>query len=119
MRYLLITLVLFSFTTNAKQLCPINNDVAEDIRINEAEFTKAKADASVKYLAEIVKSSKTPFEWFSIPNATKFIHGYALRRKALLPNASKYSICLLYTSDAADDLLCVDLGGRRIIKKKK
>ena len=29
------------------------------------------------------------------------------------------NICLLYTSDAADDLLCVDLGGRRIIKKKK
>src|SRR5680860_466229 len=28
------------------------------------------------------------------------------------------NICLLYTSDAADDLLCVDLGGRRIIKKK-
>ena len=27
--------------------------------------------------------------------------------------------CLLYTSDAADDLLCVDLGGRRMIKKKK
>src|SRR5665213_2546565 len=24
--------------------------------------------------------------------------------------------CLLYTSDAADDLLCVDFGGRRIIK---
>jgi len=27
--------------------------------------------------------------------------------------------CLLYTSDAADDMQCVDLGGRRIIKKKK
>ena len=26
--------------------------------------------------------------------------------------------CLLYTSDAADDLLCVDIGGRRVIKKK-
>src|SRR5450756_2227563 len=26
--------------------------------------------------------------------------------------------CLLYTSDAADDLLCVDPGGRRIIKKQ-
>ena len=26
-------------------------------------------------------------------------------------------ICLLYTSDAADDMQCVDLGGRRIIKK--
>src|SRR5450756_2393907 len=33
--------------------------------------------------------------------------------------STQYRICLLYTSDAADDLLCVDLGGRRIIKKKK
>ena len=33
-------------------------------------------------------------------------------------NFSDYVACLLYTSDAADDLLCVDLGGRRIIKKK-
>eukprot|EP00657_Telonema_sp_P-1_P007208 TRINITY_DN26933_c0_g1_i1.p1 TRINITY_DN26933_c0_g1~~TRINITY_DN26933_c0_g1_i1.p1 ORF type:complete len:296 (-),score=84.51 TRINITY_DN26933_c0_g1_i1:91-978(-) len=32
---------------------------------------------------------------------------------------SQCSDCLLYTSDAADDLLCVDIGGRRIIKKKK
>src|SRR5665811_2597799 len=32
---------------------------------------------------------------------------------------SMYLICLLYTSDAADDLTRVDLGGRRIIKKKK
>ena len=29
-----------------------------------------------------------------------------------------YYVCLLYTSDAADDTPCVDLGGRRIIKKK-
>ena len=32
---------------------------------------------------------------------------------------SMLEACLLYTSDAADDLLCVDLGGRRLIKKKK
>ena len=32
--------------------------------------------------------------------------------------ATVVGTCLLYTSDAADDLLCVDLGGRRIIKKK-
>ena len=35
-----------------------------------------------------------------------------------IPSNSMY-ICLLYTSDAADDSLRVDLGGRRIIKKKK
>ena len=33
--------------------------------------------------------------------------------------ADRYDIgCLLYTSDAADERSSVDLGGRRIIKKK-
>ena len=31
----------------------------------------------------------------------------------------EYKGCLLYTSDAADERSSVDLGGRRIIKKKK
>ena len=31
--------------------------------------------------------------------------------------ATPSTFCLLYTSDAADDTPCVDLGGRRIIKK--
>ena len=30
-----------------------------------------------------------------------------------------FKFCLLYTSDAADERSSVDLGGRRIIKKKK
>eukprot|EP00825_Cyclidium_porcatum_P040843 TRINITY_DN5253_c0_g1_i1.p1 TRINITY_DN5253_c0_g1~~TRINITY_DN5253_c0_g1_i1.p1 ORF type:complete len:191 (+),score=21.99 TRINITY_DN5253_c0_g1_i1:45-617(+) len=34
-------------------------------------------------------------------------------------NVFRPCTCLLYTSDAADDMQCVDLGGRRIIKKKK
>ena len=33
--------------------------------------------------------------------------------------AGMADICLLYTSDAADERSSVDLGGRRIIKKKK
>ena len=36
------------------------------------------------------------------------------RERRALPGA-----CLLYTSDAADERSSVDLGGRRIIKKKK
>ena len=39
--------------------------------------------------------------------------------KTVLQQLISRHACLLYTSDAADDLLCVDLGGRRIIKKKK
>ena len=33
--------------------------------------------------------------------------------------AAHFHDCLLYTSDAADERSSVDLGGRRIIKKKK
>ena len=36
---------------------------------------------------------------------------------AVLERKCRY--CLLYTSDAADERSSVDLGGRRIIKKKK
>ena len=35
------------------------------------------------------------------------------------PEATLFGICLLYTSDAADERSSVDLGGRRIIKKQK
>ena len=45
---------------------------------------------------------------------------YAIKKLAYSfdPAHADDLICLLYTSDAADDLLCVDLGGRLIIKKK-
>ena len=36
-----------------------------------------------------------------------------------LKHQTALSVCLLYTSDAADERSSVDLGGRRIIKKKK
>ena len=35
------------------------------------------------------------------------------------PLLGKETVCLLYTSDAADERSSVDLGGRRIITKKK
>src|SRR5665213_1125640 len=40
------------------------------------------------------------------------VRQFTAQTAATLPGDSA---CLLYTSDAADDLLCVDLGGRRII----
>ena len=36
----------------------------------------------------------------------------------ILPEWIAFYACLLYTSDAADERSSVDLGGRRIIKKK-
>ncbi len=45
--------------------------------------------------------------------------GSVLLGIALLLLVILYLACLLYTSDAADERSSVDLGGRRIIKKKK
>ena len=42
-----------------------------------------------------------------------------LRHEIEKNHFAKDSSCLLYTSDAADERSSVDLGGRRIIKKKK
>ena len=47
---------------------------------------------------------------------------YELREHSAGLNAGRWDYifsCLLYTSDAADERSSVDLGGRRIIKKKK
>ena len=41
------------------------------------------------------------------------------QRVAFLNMSAIDQRCLLYTSDAADERSSVDLGGRRIIKKKK
>ena len=42
-----------------------------------------------------------------------------MRCYPLIAQQRHTGLCLLYTSDAADERSSVDLGGRRIIKKKK
>ena len=43
---------------------------------------------------------------------------HAMALQAILVHRALMEVCLLYTSDAADERSSVDLGGRRIIKKK-
>ena len=59
-------------------------------------------------------SSTIEIEWLEDGD-----HDFRARKPFSLKGNMEAAACLLYTSDAADDLLCVDLGGRRIIKKKK
>ena len=55
-----------------------------------------------------------------IPSYIELLHNGELYKRAEKAYASLTSCtCLLYTSDAADERSSVDLGGRRIIKKKK
>src|SRR5678810_1363858 len=52
-----------------------------------------------------------------IASSEKAYQRQIIRRK--IDELVQYYDCLLYTSDAADERSSVDLGGRRIIKKKK
>src|SRR5680860_482803 len=78
--------------------------------------------SAVSALSTFYQDSLDPFDPEQVEIST-------VRLMAKLPTIAAYAYkksvgqpflypCLLYTSDAADDLLCVDLGGRRIIKKK-
>ena len=50
--------------------------------------------------------------------ARSLAHSEARQREFLLSVSHDLRTCLLYTSDAADERSSVDLGGRRILKKK-
>ena len=53
-----------------------------------------------------------------IPTLNPVTIGAELRVGTSARRALRTGTCLLYTSDAADERSSVDLGGRRIIKKK-
>ena len=55
--------------------------------------------------------------WSGSTSTTEIIKAKLKDLEKLTTSPDKAMSCLLYTSDAADDMQCVDLGGRRIIKK--
>ena len=63
------------------------------------------------------KGSKMLKEWYDKGGPQNRPEGYDVKSWIFLPQHGNGYSCLLYTSDAADDSLRVDLGGRRIIKK--
>ena len=64
-----------------------------------------------------IRDRRTPSALL-LTSARKFTRKMELTKELGVGNQSRCCTCLLYTYDAADDLPCVDLGGRRIIKKK-
>ena len=55
----------------------------------------------------------------SVAQVFEGMHGFPGMCSTQTSLRERYKACLLYTSDAADERSSVDLGGRRIIKKKK
>src|SRR5450756_1743843 len=94
----------------------------EFVPFSEGMRANGFSDRAISTLWEIL----VPFSDYAFNKAHSAAYGlvsyWTAYLKANYPTeymAALLTSCLLYTSDAADDLLCVDLGGRRIIKKKK
>ncbi|MGI0154478.1 hypothetical protein ACQ661_12570 [Pseudidiomarina sp. WS423] len=80
---LLIALLLSSVVARAENLCPVNEDVAPDMRIAESDLTKERAEKAVEKVQGIVSGADSKYEWITVPNSLKIIEGYILKRDAL------------------------------------
>src|SRR5680860_1891472 len=102
-----------SLNTIGAPYCPAMNEPD-----NASGNRSPRANTTVSASVSAATSSDCPSNSIAIFDAVWNRVSPAQRTLGTNPSPESCS-CLLYTSDAADDLLCVDLGGRRIIKKKK
>eukprot|EP00825_Cyclidium_porcatum_P044825 TRINITY_DN6672_c0_g1_i1.p1 TRINITY_DN6672_c0_g1~~TRINITY_DN6672_c0_g1_i1.p1 ORF type:complete len:171 (-),score=34.54 TRINITY_DN6672_c0_g1_i1:84-596(-) len=92
----------------------INGDIINKVIKEQQQISKY----SKKELQKIQEIETQISKYFSKAFSLHFLTQSKDKSLAFLQYLTTIS-CLLYTSDAADDMQCVDLGGRRIIKKKK
>ena len=64
-------------------MCTVNEEIAEDMRIPESDFTKDRAEAASKLIVGIIDGSISTFDTFSLYNAQKLVTGYILKNNAL------------------------------------
>src|SRR5665213_1646465 len=98
-------MIVISFATSCR--CGSNSDISAP---DSPQRLNSYGDPS-SFGVPLIKAKRSPL----VNSLGTFCPSYFCS----MGFGSNRSTCLLYTSDAADDLLCVDLGGRRIIKKKK
>src|SRR5450756_2606341 len=90
--------------------------VTEVLESIEPAITRHKKYQDARILDRIVESERQLIfrvPWQDDKGQIHINRGFRIQFSSAI---GPYKGCLLYTSDAADDLLCVDLGGRRIIK---
>ena len=97
--------MFFALLINFLSSCTDQNSVTE----HKKEF-EGKIIYLTKLESKSTKFTTDEFQSFFGDTMTLYIKNGNYRMS--------YSGCLLYTSDAADERSSVDLGGRRIIKKK-
>jgi len=106
MKYMILMFSIFMVSASfGETLCPVNKNIAEDMRIPEEHFSKANAESALKLISEIVNDEKKPSDWTVVPNSMKIVEGYILRRAALndesgVPEFDKSQFCLFMEKNA-------------------
>src|SRR5659263_764909 len=85
-------------------------------RIRISRISNASGESLLGFVQDSIEKGSTVntdgWQGYSGLSGAGYIHEVTIakhvKKSEILPH-----VCLLYTSDAADDLLCVDLGGRR------
>ena len=80
---IIVIFSIISFMTQAKNICPVNKNIAEDMRVPESHYSKANANLALKKLRGVVSGEDKVYEWITVPNAMRTIEGYILKRDAL------------------------------------
>src|SRR5450756_452798 len=76
---------------------------------NLAGFEQVAQVGAAEVLASVAGAARLNWQRIGRILRVAQVHASGVREEPTITRD-----CLLYTSDAADDLLCVDLGGRRI-----
>ena len=80
--------------------------------------SRGLGDVYKRQLQDAIGQERRPLSWMA--GDQRIVKpDLPARRDLLKTQRNQAGDCLLYTSDAADERSSVDLGGRRIIKKKK
>src|SRR5674536_408501 len=97
-------------TSTARLTTAITSSQSPSMLVNIALVSCGSPDSRTTWIAAATASDTPPRS--SPPD------GLMLKATITPPSCRRRRSCLLYTSDAADEEDSVDLGGRRIIKKK-
>src|SRR5680860_1891694 len=104
--------VMFLFTTSLILWLPASGASVIERSPGDTRYPSFTAAESTRTEGRLTlvsgKRSATPFK--TVSNPVWSVVESELRETSSKPVSCMH--CLLYTSDAADDLLCVDLGGR-------
>ena len=86
------------------------SSAASDVYKRQLEFTTR----------DLISGGRTGRVWTTLVDVGQVTDRYPALAEGFLASLALalFTVCLLYTSDAADERSSVDLGGRRIIKKK-